>query len=198
MLIRGLHTQVLSKTFNKQSIHAEVVYHDRDRLRMREAKLCTPDGKCRTYAITRFTKPEEWTDEILEIDGVIEKGGLIGETFTKHGYTLQKDLLGTAVCEIPEETQRIFETTVSLVYANIIDHTLKKGWKPQNRWPYGITIEIYSPGFWNAVANGETAQRVIYTSPELKDRSFVRRVLGDLQYWLIVTPRLRPPILAEA
>lgn len=142
-----LHTDVLEKKYGK--IHAEVLRHDnvreaQDRECIREARLVDEENILRTYALTFLTYDRK-NEEMLKIDGEIRQGGLIGETFRKHGYVVKKNVIDVFLLNLPDWMKADFKTEEEKAKARLTEFYAKK----ENAEPiiYGTVSEIYSPDF---------------------------------------------------
>jgi len=96
-LNKKLHTDVLRERYGP--MHSEVLRHDPE---VREVHIEDNNDVSRTYALTFFTF-DRGNEEIVKIDDEIKEGGLIGETFRKHGYEVRKNVISVFVMDLPLE-----------------------------------------------------------------------------------------------
>jgi hypothetical protein len=143
-----LHTDVLEEKYGP--IHAVVLRHDNVREmakgaeRIREARLVDGGNILRTYALTFLTYDKE-NEEIAEIDDEIRQGGLIGQTFKNHGYTIKKNVIDVFMMPIPSWMRDDFKADVNEAKARLTEFYAKKdGTTPTI---YGTILEVYSPDF---------------------------------------------------
>ncbi len=147
-VIEKLHTDVLEQKYGP--IHAVVVRHDnvleakRGAERIREARLVDTEGILRTYALTFLTYDKENRD-LVAIDEEIRNGGLIGQTFRLHGYTVKKNVIEVFLIDLPEWMQKDFHSETKQAKARLTEFYAKReGVVPV---VYGTVLEIYSPDF---------------------------------------------------
>jgi hypothetical protein len=145
-----LHTDILEQKYGP--IHAEVLRHDNVREmkkgaeRIREVRLVDKNNILRTYALTFLTYDKE-NVEIANIDDEIRQGGLIGQTFRKHGYTIKKNVIDVFIMQIPAKMSDDFKVGTKEAKARLTEFYAKKaGTTPTI---YGTVLEIYSPDFKN-------------------------------------------------
>ncbi len=145
-----LHTDILEQKYGP--IHAEVLRHDNVREmkkgaeRIREARLVDKKNILRTYALT-FLTYDKGNREIADIDDEIRQGGLIGQTFRKHGYTIKKNVIDVFIMPIPAKMSDDFKVGTKEAKARLTEFYAKKaGTTPTI---YGTVLEIYSPDFKN-------------------------------------------------
>lgn len=143
-----LHTDVLEEKYGP--IHAVVLRHDNVREmamgaeRIREARLVDRENILRTYALTFLTYDKE-NEEIAEIDDEIRQGGLIGQTFRNHGYTIKKNVIDVFIIPVPLWMRADFKSDTDEAKARLTEFYAKKdGATPTI---YGTVLEIYSPDF---------------------------------------------------
>jgi len=143
-----LHTDILEKKYGP--IHAEVLRHDNVREvkkgteRIREARLVDRKNILRTYALTFLTYDKE-NSEIADIDDKIRQGGLIGQTFREHGYTIKKNVIDVFIMPISAKMSDDFKVEAKEAKARLTEFYAKKaGVTPTI---YGTVLEIYSPDF---------------------------------------------------
>lgn len=147
-----LHTDILEQKYGP--IHAVVLRHDnvketkKGAERIREARLVDEKDILRTYALTFLTYDKE-NKEIANIDDEIRQGGLIGQTFREHGYTIKKNVIDVLIMPIPDWMRKDFNTEIKEAKARLTEFYAKKvGTTPTI---YGTVLEIYSPDFKNPV-----------------------------------------------
>jgi len=143
-----LHTDILEQKYGP--IHAVVLRHDNVREmkkgaeRIREAMLVDEKDILRTYALT-FLTYDKRNEEIANIDDEIRQGGLIGETFRKHGYTVKKNVIDVFLIKIPSWMKNDFKTDEEEAKARLTEFYAKK--EKETPVIYGTVLEIYSPDF---------------------------------------------------
>lgn len=143
-----LHTDILEQKYGP--IHAVVLRHDNVREmkigaeRIREARLTDEKDILRTYALT-FLTYDKRNDEIANIDDEIRRGGLIGQTFKKYGYTVKKNVIDVFIMAIPSWMKEDFKADTEEAKARLTEFYAKK----EENTPiiYGTVLEIYSPDF---------------------------------------------------
>ncbi len=143
-----LHTDVLEEKYGP--IHADILRHDNvqesepDAECVREARLVDVNNTLRTYALTFLTYDRN-NEELSLIDGEIRAGGLIGQTFRSHGYTIKKNVIDVFLLTIPHWMQTDFGVPAEKAKARLTEFYAKK----ENATPviYGTVLEVYSPDF---------------------------------------------------
>ncbi|HBB38476.1 MAG: hypothetical protein UV82_C0015G0002 [Candidatus Magasanikbacteria bacterium GW2011_GWD2_43_18] len=146
----NLHTDILEQKYGP--IHAEVLRHDnvhemeKKTERIREARLVDQQNILRTYALTFLTYDKDRT-EIASIDDEIRQGGLIGQTFRNHGYTIKKNVIDVFIIPIPAKMSDDFKVETTEAKARLTEFYAKKTGTPPTI--YGTVLEIYSPDFKN-------------------------------------------------
>jgi len=160
-----LHTDILEQKYGP--IHAVVLRHDnvkemkRGAERIREARLVDEKDILRTYALT-FLIYDKRNEEIANIDDEIRQGGLIGQTFRRHGYTINKNVIDVFIMPIPSWMKNDFQTEADEAEARLTEfYTKKEGVVPVI---YGIVLEIDSPDFKDP-ANGINNVDVTQVNP---------------------------------
>jgi hypothetical protein len=142
-----LHTDALEQKYGP--ITAIVVRHDpagkTTGERMRKAKLVDQCGIVRTYALT-FLKEYPESKELDEIEGKIQKGALIGQTFRNYHYDITRIELGSFDIPITDWLKNEFQTSSSVAHATVIDFHVEKTGK--GSFTYGTLIEVYCPEFY--------------------------------------------------
>ncbi len=143
-----LHTDILEEKYGP--IHAVVLRHDNVREmkkgaeRIREARLVDTEDILRTYALT-FLSYDKENEEIANIDDEIREGGLIGQTFRNHGYTVKKNVVDVFIIKIPAWMKDDFKADVDEAKARLTEFYAKK--ESETPVIYGTVLEIYSPDF---------------------------------------------------
>lgn len=143
-----LHTDILEQKYGP--IRAVVLRHDnvhelkKGSERIREALLVDESGILRTYALT-FLTYDKSNSEISLIDDEIRNGGLIGQTFRNHGYTVKKNVIDVFIIDVPQWMQDDFRSDQEKAKARVTEFYAKK----ENSTPviYGNVLEVYSPDF---------------------------------------------------
>lgn len=144
-----LHTDILEQKYGP--IHADVIRHDNVREmeigeeRIREARLVDESNILRTYALTFLTYDKN-NVELAQIDDEIREGGLIGQTFRNHGYTVKKNVIDVFIMDIPEWMQADFQVPDTRAKSRLTEFFAKK---ETTSVIYGVVLEIYSPDFKN-------------------------------------------------
>jgi len=143
-----LHTDILGQKYGP--IHAVVLRHDNVReskkgaQRIREARLVDEKDVLRTYALTFLTYDKD-NEELAVIDDKIRHGGLIGETFREHGYTIKKNVVDVFIMPVPDWMSDDFKVKTKTAKARLTEFYAKKvGSTPTI---YGTVLEVYSPDF---------------------------------------------------
>lgn len=117
------------------------VVHEHDGAR-RVIDIVDAAGISRTHAITWF--PQNIDDDIPQIREEVACGALVGKTFRKYGFGIEKETLLYGVIAIPDWLQSKFTIKDELAYISIYEFW---GVKEGQRVLYGIVTEIYSPDF---------------------------------------------------
>lgn len=175
---KKLHTDVLEDRYGK--ITARVLKHDDE---IREAHLVDPEGISRTYAITFLTFDKENTELVL-INEEIKEGGLIGETFRKHGYEIRKNVIDVYPIELPDWLKEDFHSDEDYAKARLSEFYARKEGDPVI---YGTVVEIYHPDFRGPVVN-EADINQVQPSTEMFEKAGVGKMevwdrLGETKNW---------------
>ncbi len=135
-----LHTDELEQKYGV--VHAEIIEHTNDR---RIINILDGGGVTRTHAVTWFPRDLIEDDPLAELRKEIAEGALIGKTFRKYGFEVEKPEIIAALIEIPECIKEAFQTDENMAWVNIYYFIgVKEGLQPQI---YGVVCEIDSPDF---------------------------------------------------
>lgn len=184
-LVDRLHTDILEEKYG--SMNAEVLRHDDS---VRESHLIDAKGISRTYALTFFPKDRK-NEEIKTIDYEIRAGGLIGETFRKHGYAIRKNVVDVFVLELPEWLKTNFQTQEDYAKARMSEFYAKK--RDASPIIYGDVLEVYTPDFRSPIVNQFDNNQINPSTDELtkvgfsRDEAWMR--LGNNNDWSDVRER---------
>jgi hypothetical protein len=175
---KKLHTDVLEEKYGK--IDARILKHDNE---IREAHLVDPEGISRTYAVT-FLNFDKENKELSQINSEIKGGGLIGETFRKHGYEVRKNVIDVYPIELPFWLKEDFHSDEDYAKARLSEFYARKEGDPVI---YGTVVEIYHPDFRSSVVN-EADIKQIQPSTEMFERAGIERMeiwnrLGETKDW---------------
>ena len=148
MAIAHLHTDDLERRYGP--IHAVVIRHDcydlqqPDKECIREVKLIDDRGIVRTYAIT-FLDNNTNNNEFLAVDNEVRHGGMIGKTFRKYGYEIERRSIGEFTMAIPRFLKQEFRSRENDAVVRLNEFYARKN--ESNPLRYGTIIEIISPDF---------------------------------------------------
>jgi hypothetical protein len=142
-----LHTDTLTEKYGP--IHAVVLRHDSAASepgadKIRETKLVDGNGIMRTYALV-FLADQNNAPELAAIDREIKDGGMIGDTFRKHGYAATRKTIDAFIQEMPVWMASDFQIAGHEAAAKLIEFHAQKGTDVPVF--YGTILEVYSPDF---------------------------------------------------
>jgi hypothetical protein len=142
-----LHTDSLAAKYGP--IRPIVLRHDHatneSGERIREVELVDASGVVRTYALT-FLFDERIYPELNSVDREIMAGGMIGETFRKHGYSIDRREMDDFIEPIPEWLRKRFKTAESAAVVKLIAFYIS-GETTIDPSCYAMILEVNSPDF---------------------------------------------------
>ncbi len=170
-LVDRLHTDVLSDKYGP--IHAKVLRHDDE---IRESHLEDKSGISRTYALTFFPRKQD-DSRIRKVDSEIRQGGLVGEVFRSHGFSIRKNVIGVRTVKMPEHLREAFSVARGHAKARLSEFYAKREGEPPVI--YGRVVEIYTPDFRPAAIVEEDIAQVNPTTEAFESAGITKEDIWE-------------------